>query len=35
MGEQQMNIEAMAMAMGRIYTFGPTFRAEKSKTRKS
>jgi len=24
----------MAMAMGRIYTFGPTFRAEKSKTRR-
>jgi asparaginyl-tRNA synthetase len=24
----------MAMSMGRIYTFGPTFRAEKSKTRR-
>ncbi len=24
----------MAMALGRIYTFGPTFRAEKSKTRR-
>jgi asparaginyl-tRNA synthetase len=24
----------MAMAMGKIYTFGPTFRAEKSKTRR-
>jgi asparaginyl-tRNA synthetase len=24
----------MAMAMGRIYTFGPTFRSEKSKTRR-
>ena len=26
--------KAMAMAMGKIYTFGPTFRAEKSKTRR-
>ena len=24
----------MAMAMGKIYTFGPTFRLEKSKTRR-
>ncbi len=24
----------MAMAMGKIYTFGPTFRSEKSKTRR-
>ncbi|NNF03569.1 MAG: asparagine--tRNA ligase [Rhodothermales bacterium] len=30
----QLHGEAMAMAMGRIYTFGPTFRAEKSKTRR-
>ena len=30
----QLYGEAMAMAMGRIYTFGPTFRAEKSKTRR-
>lgn len=28
----QLYGEAMAMAMGRIYTFGPTFRAEKSDT---
>lgn len=28
----QLYGEAMAMAMGKIYTFGPTFRAEKSKT---
>jgi asparaginyl-tRNA synthetase len=26
--------EAMAMAHGKVYTFGPTFRAEKSKTRR-
>ena len=30
----QLYGEAMAMAFGRIYTFGPTFRAEKSKTRR-
>ena len=30
----QLYGEAGAMALGRIYTFGPTFRAEKSKTRK-
>jgi asparaginyl-tRNA synthetase len=30
----QLYGEALAMAMGRIYTFGPTFRAEKSKTRR-
>ncbi len=30
----QLHGEAMAMAMGKIYTFGPTFRAEKSKTRR-
>lgn len=30
----QLYGEAMAMAMGLIYTFGPTFRAEKSKTRR-
>jgi len=30
----QLYGEAMALAMGRIYTFGPTFRAEKSKTRR-
>jgi asparaginyl-tRNA synthetase len=30
----QLYGEAMAMAMGRIYTFGPTFRAEQSKTRR-
>lgn len=28
----QLYGEAMAMAMGKIYTFGPTFRAEKSNT---
>ena len=28
----QLYGEAMAMAMGKIYTFGPTFRAEKSRT---
>lgn len=30
----QLYGEAGAMALGKIYTFGPTFRAEKSKTRK-
>jgi asparaginyl-tRNA synthetase len=30
----QLYGEAAAAAMGRIYTFGPTFRAEKSKTRR-
>src|SRR5699024_7383351 len=30
----QLYGEAMAMAHGLIYTFGPTFRAEKSKTRR-
>jgi asparaginyl-tRNA synthetase len=30
----QLYGEAAAMAMGKIYTFGPTFRAEKSKTRR-
>lgn len=30
----QLYGEALAMAFGRIYTFGPTFRAEKSKTRR-
>jgi asparaginyl-tRNA synthetase len=30
----QLYAEAAAMAMGRVYCFGPTFRAEKSKTRK-
>lgn len=30
----QLYGEALAMAHGRIYTFGPTFRAEKSKTRR-
>jgi len=30
----QLYGEAMAMAMGKIYTFGPTFRAEKSRTRR-
>jgi asparaginyl-tRNA synthetase len=30
----QLNIEATAMALGKVYTFGPTFRAEKSKTRR-
>ncbi|MGM0506127.1 MAG: asparagine--tRNA ligase [Bacteroidota bacterium] len=30
----QLYGEAMAMAHGRIYTFGPTFRAEKSQTRR-
>ncbi len=30
----QLHGEAMALAFGKIYTFGPTFRAEKSKTRR-
>jgi asparaginyl-tRNA synthetase len=30
----QLYGEAMAMAHGKIYTFGPTFRSEKSKTRR-
>lgn len=30
----QLYAEATAMAMGRVYTFGPAFRAERSKTRK-
>ena len=30
----QLYAEAGALALGRVYTFGPTFRAEKSKTRK-
>lgn len=30
----QLYGEAMAMAHGKVYTFGPTFRAEKSKTRR-
>lgn len=30
----QLYAEAGAMALGRVYTFGPTFRAEKSKTRR-
>lgn len=30
----QLYAEAGAMALGKVYTFGPTFRAEKSKTRK-
>ncbi len=30
----QLYGEAMAMAHGKIYTYGPTFRAEKSKTRR-
>ena len=30
----QLYGEAMALAMGKIYTFGPTFRAERSKTRR-
>ncbi len=30
----QLYAEAAAMAMGKVYSFGPTFRAEKSKTRK-
>ncbi|MFQ5893984.1 MAG: amino acid--tRNA ligase-related protein, partial [Nitrospinota bacterium] len=30
----QLYLEAAAMAFGRVYCFGPTFRAEKSKTRR-
>lgn len=30
----QLYNEATAMALGKVYTFGPTFRAEKSKTRR-
>src|SRR6266496_6323919 len=30
----QLYIEAAAMALGKVYSFGPTFRAEKSKTRR-
>ena len=30
----QLYAEATAMALGKVYTFGPTFRAEKSKTRR-
>jgi asparaginyl-tRNA synthetase len=30
----QLYIEATAAALGKVYTFGPTFRAEKSKTRR-
>jgi asparaginyl-tRNA synthetase len=30
----QLYAEAGAMALGKVYTFGPTFRAEKSKTRR-
>jgi asparaginyl-tRNA synthetase len=30
----QLYLEATAMALGKVYTFGPTFRAEKSKTRR-
>src|SRR5580693_2337470 len=30
----QLYVEAIAMALGKVYTFGPTFRAEKSKTRR-
>jgi asparaginyl-tRNA synthetase len=30
----QLYMEAAAMALGKVYSFGPTFRAEKSKTRK-
>jgi asparaginyl-tRNA synthetase len=30
----QLYIEATAMALGKVYTFGPTFRAERSKTRR-
>jgi asparaginyl-tRNA synthetase len=30
----QLYAEASAMALGRVYCFGPTFRAEKSKTRR-
>ncbi len=30
----QLNVETYAMAFGRVYTFGPTFRAEKSNTQR-
>ncbi|MBL7999961.1 MAG: hypothetical protein JNL32_15170, partial [Candidatus Kapabacteria bacterium] len=30
----QLYAEATAMALGKVYTFGPTFRAEKSKTKR-
>ena len=30
----QLYVEATAMALGKVYAFGPTFRAEKSKTRR-
>lgn len=30
----QLYMESLAMALGRVYSFGPTFRAEKSKTRR-
>ncbi len=30
----QLYMEALAMALGKVYAFGPTFRAEKSKTRR-
>ena len=30
----QLHAEAGALAFGKVYTFGPTFRAEKSKTRR-
>src|SRR4051812_42802217 len=30
----QLYLEADAMALGRVYSFGPTFRAQKSKTRR-
>jgi len=30
----QLYMEAAAMALGKVYSFGPTFRAEKSKTRR-
>jgi asparaginyl-tRNA synthetase len=30
----QLHLESAAMSLGRVYCFGPTFRAEKSKTRR-
>ena len=30
----QLYMEALCLALGRVYSFGPTFRAEKSKTRR-
>jgi asparaginyl-tRNA synthetase len=30
----QLYVEALAASLGKVYTFGPTFRAEKSKTRR-